>query len=60
MVYYVKPMHKQEAFSYLEFAESEFEVTNRLCDTILSLPMHPYLTEEEIDKVCNVINNFIK
>jgi UDP-2-acetamido-2-deoxy-ribo-hexuluronate aminotransferase len=59
MVYYVKPMHRQEAFSYLEFNEEDFEITNKLCDTILSLPMHPYLREEDIDAVCDVIKGYI-
>lgn len=55
MIYYVKPMHKQCAFTELEYDNHEFEVTNELCDTVLSLPMHPYLSEEEINKVCNII-----
>lgn len=60
MVYYVKPMHKQEAFSNLSFNESDFEVTNKLCDTVLSLPMHPYLKEKEIEEVSKVVNDFLK
>ncbi|WP_053360962.1 DegT/DnrJ/EryC1/StrS aminotransferase family protein [Bacillus sp. FJAT-27251] len=59
MVYYVKPMHKQEAFSYLEFNDQDFEVTERLCHTVLSLPMHPYLSEEDIDAVCSVIEGYL-
>ncbi|WP_088052523.1 DegT/DnrJ/EryC1/StrS family aminotransferase [Virgibacillus dakarensis] len=60
MIYYVKPMHKQEAFSYLEFDERDFVITNELCDKVLSLPMHPYLSEEEINTVCDVIIGFIE
>ncbi|MGJ7910821.1 DegT/DnrJ/EryC1/StrS family aminotransferase [Neobacillus sp. LXY-1] len=60
MIYYIKPMHRQGAFSYLDFDDKDFEVTNELCDTVLSLPMHPYLIEEDIEKVCNIINDFIK
>ncbi|RHW30399.1 DegT/DnrJ/EryC1/StrS family aminotransferase [Oceanobacillus profundus] len=59
MVYYVKPMHKQEAFSNLNFNESDFEVTNKLCDTVLSLPMHPYLKEDEVAKVAKTVNEFL-
>lgn len=55
MIYYVKPMRKQEAFSELDFDDSDFEVTNELCDTVLSLPMHPYLREEDVEKVSQVI-----
>lgn len=59
MIYYVKSMHKQEAFSYLEFDEKDFEITNELCDTVLSLPMHPYLSEVDVNKVCDVIKEFM-
>ncbi|QFF98028.1 DegT/DnrJ/EryC1/StrS aminotransferase family protein [Psychrobacillus glaciei] len=59
MVYYVKPMHKQDAFAYLEFNDQDFETTNNLCDIVLSLPMHPYLSEEDVDKVCDAIKEFM-
>ena len=29
--------------------------TQQVCDTILTLPIHPYLTNEEVDKTCNII-----
>lgn len=60
MIYYVKPMHKQDAFSELDFDDSDFEITNELCDTVLSLPIHPYLREEDIEAVCDVIKGHIK
>jgi dTDP-4-amino-4,6-dideoxygalactose transaminase len=60
MIYYIKPMHKQGAFSYLEYNEKDFEVTNELSDIVLSLPMHPYLKEEDIEAVCTVIIDFFK
>lgn len=59
MIYYVIPMHKQEAFSDLGYSENACPVTNELCDTVLSLPMHPYLSEDEIDQVCKVIKEFM-
>ncbi|MGD9678693.1 MAG: DegT/DnrJ/EryC1/StrS family aminotransferase [Vulcanibacillus sp.] len=59
MIYYVKPMHIQGAFSGL-VQYDDFTVTNNLCDTVLSLPMHPYLNENEIDEVCNLIKKYIK
>ncbi|MBT2686418.1 DegT/DnrJ/EryC1/StrS family aminotransferase [Bacillus sp. ISL-37] len=59
MIYYIKPMHLQQAFADLPFEEEDFVVTNKLCDTVLSLPMHPYIKDEEITKVCDVIQEFI-
>ena len=55
MVYYVKPMHRQGAFSGLPCDEADFEATNELCDTVLSLPMHPYLSEEDVALVCDAV-----
>jgi len=60
MVYYIKPMHKQKAFLNTIYDDLDFDVTNKLCDTVLSLPMHPYLTEEEIDYIVNTISSFNK
>ena len=55
IVYYVKPMHRQGAFANYDFDDSDFEVTNDLCDTVLSLPMHPYLTEVDVDFITKCI-----
>ena len=60
MIYYTKPMHRQGAFTDLAFAEEDFAVTNELCDVVLSLPMHPYLTTTDVDSVCAVIKAYCK
>lgn len=59
MIYYPKPMHMQQAFSERIFKMDEYANTNKLCDTVLSLPMHPYLKEQDIDKVTNLIKESI-
>jgi len=59
MIYYTKPMHKQHAFTDFDFDENDFKVTNELSDVVLSLPMHPYLTEEDINVVCDAIKAYI-
>jgi dTDP-4-amino-4,6-dideoxygalactose transaminase len=57
MIYYAYPMHKQVAFKHLLNQEDEFKVSNLLSDTVLSLPMHPYLTLKNINRICdNVIS----
>ena len=59
MIYYPCGLHKQKAFEYC----SEGEIlpnTEEACARVLSLPMHPYLTEEDIDLVCNAIKEFFK
>ena len=60
MVYYPKPMHRQEAFAGYEYDNADFPNTIRLCDTVLSLPMHPYLKDEDIEAVVDVIKTVIK
>ena len=59
MVYYVKPMHMQGAFEGTRSAVAECEVTEKLCNTVLSLPMHPYLENDEIHEVCQNILEFL-
>lgn len=58
MIYYSKPMHKQQAFSHLMYNDKDFEVTNELCSIVLSLPMHPYLTEDMIKAVAETTINY--
>ncbi len=55
MVYYKKPMHKQAAFADSRAAEADCPVTGELCDTVLSLPMHPYLTESDIHRIISAL-----
>ncbi len=59
MVYYPTPIHRQIAYKDSKLPESDCPVAGRLCDTVLSLPMHPYISSEEIDGVCNAIKNFL-
>lgn len=59
MVYYMKPMHKQGAFEETDSALAECPVTEKLCDRVLSLPMHPYMQEDQIRYVVQIINNLL-
>lgn len=59
MVYYAKPLHKQKAFSENQhnIFENEFRYKNtiNLCDKVLSLPMHPYMSESDVNRVTEII-----
>ena len=55
MVYYAKPMHKQGAFSGTRSAQADCPVTERLCKTVLSLPMHPYMNERQVFEICKAL-----
>ena len=59
MVYYARPMHRQGAFENTDSSSADCPVTEKLCKTVLSLPMDPYKTKEEIDLVTNEIKKNI-
>ena len=56
MIHYPIPPHRQEC--YKEWNNLSFPVTEQIHNEILSLPMSPVLTDEELDIICSVINNF--
>ena len=60
MVYYPKPMHTQKAFGLDENYEFDCTNTTELCNTVLSLPMHPYLKDEEVEEVAELVRNFLR
>lgn len=60
MVYYPKPMHLQGAFVGTDSAETDCDVTEMLTGSVLSLPMHPYLTEEDVKEVADAIKEYLK
>ena len=59
MVYYPKPLHKQQAFAGLNCIDDDYMNSLQLCDTVLSLPIHPYLKDNEMMKVVEVIERYI-
>jgi len=51
-IYYPKPLHLQKAFSSLEYQAGAFPVSEDCASKIFSLPMHPYLKEEDQERIC--------
>ena len=47
-VHYPIPLHLQECFTHLGYKEGDFSVAERVSEEIMSLPMNPYLSDEEI------------
>ena len=62
MVYYPKPMHLQTAFAQTpdQVGGDVCPVATSLCDRVLSLPMHPYLTDDQIETVCVAIRRVLR
>ncbi|MCR5207124.1 MAG: DegT/DnrJ/EryC1/StrS family aminotransferase [Eubacterium sp.] len=58
MIHYPVPAHLTEAFEYLGKEEGSYPVTERLCDTVLSLPCYYGLTDAEQQYIIDVINAF--
>ena len=66
MVYYPTPMHAQSAFLNSQFSvlNSQFSIFSlftsvSLCETVLSLPMHPYLKDSDIGMITNTVRNIL-
>ena len=54
-IYYPSPLHMQAPYRDYPVAPGGLPVTESLKDEVLSLPMHPYLTEKQSDYICNVV-----
>jgi len=59
MVYYPTPMHRQKAYETTDSSEPDCPVADKLCETVLSLPIHPYISLEDIHDVCDAIKAFL-
>ena len=51
VIYYKNPIHLMNAFKYLGYKKGDFHVSENLSQTIVSLPMHPYLSEKHITSI---------
>lgn len=56
LIHYPTPPHKQEA--YKEWANCSFPISEEIHRTIISLPMSPVLTDEEVRKVVEIVNEY--
>jgi UDP-2-acetamido-2-deoxy-ribo-hexuluronate aminotransferase len=59
-VYYPLPMHMQPAYAQYGAGEGSLPVSERLCDEVLALPMHPYLDDSTISMICNAIREALQ
>jgi dTDP-4-amino-4,6-dideoxygalactose transaminase len=56
-VYYPLPIHKQKLYLELGYKD-DLPVAERLCEEVLSLPVHPSLTGEELERIVEAVNSF--
>lgn len=60
MVYYPTCMHNQTVYKNCNFDVTELKVSERLTQQVLSLPMHPYLENNEVLEICDAVKNALK
>ena len=58
VIYYVKPLHQQVAYSRFPVAPGGLPVSESLPERILCLPMHPYLSQADQDRIVGAIRDF--
>lgn len=56
--HYPVPCHLQKAYLHLGYNKGDFPNSEYLAEHCISLPMYPELTEEEVQRVINCVNNF--
>ncbi len=54
-IYYAKPLHLQAAFKNLGYKAGAFPISEYISKRIFSLPMHPYLTDDDINQICDIL-----
>ncbi|TVM15338.1 aminotransferase DegT [Oceanidesulfovibrio indonesiensis] len=54
-IYYPKPLHLQTAYASLGYVEGDFPVSEQAAREVLSLPMHPYLSEKDQDTIAHAV-----
>lgn len=58
-IHYPVPVHLQPAYRELGYSVGDFPVTERLAREIVSLPMHPFLTQADVRHVCSAAADFL-
>jgi UDP-2-acetamido-2-deoxy-ribo-hexuluronate aminotransferase len=57
-IYYPLPVHQQPAYAYLGYLAGQFPVAEKLCQQVLSLPVHPGLTQEQVNYILASVRAF--
>ncbi|HEX7197161.1 MAG TPA: DegT/DnrJ/EryC1/StrS family aminotransferase, partial [Candidatus Limnocylindria bacterium] len=55
-IYYPIPVHRQKPFLALGYGNERLPVTDRLTAQVLSVPVHPSLSDEEVATVIDAVN----
>jgi len=58
-VHYPMPLHQQECFQYLGLKQGDYPISEQLAQEVMSLPMNPFLVDEEIDYISQAVKSTI-
>ncbi len=58
MIYYPVPLHLQKAYRKNEYPEGSFAITERLSQTVISLPIHTEMKVNQLSYICEMIKAF--
>ena len=59
-IYYPKPLHMHEHFRKMGYKEGDFPVSEMLSKQVLSLPVNPFVTKEDVESIVDKIEKFSK
>jgi dTDP-4-amino-4,6-dideoxygalactose transaminase len=59
MIYYPLPLHLQNAYKDLNYSKGDFPVTEKMSESVFSIPMHTELENDQIEYICQHITEYI-
>ena len=58
-IFYPIPLHLQECFKYLNYRKNNFPISEKASNEVISLPINPFLTNNQIDYITSNIKKYI-
>lgn len=58
VVFYPRPLHRQPLYRDLGYGQQSFPVAERLAEEVLSLPVHPALSEQDLERIVTAVNDW--
>lgn len=59
-IFYPVPLHLQECFKYLKYNENDFPISEKASNEVMSIPMNPFLTDQQLDYIIlNIRENIL-
>lgn len=57
-IHYPNPIHLTDSFKYLGYQKGDFQISERASKQVLSIPVHPFLTDEQVEHIVDSIKKF--